>query len=72
MKTTEAPNIGKGFSVTQGILSKYIALEHYCTDESKCMQTLPKKIATGDLTNIIVNQLSDDKFSDKWCILMEN
>ena len=72
LKKSKVPNLGKGFSLTQGILDKNITFEHWCHNESVCTQTLPKKISSGDLTDLSVIYLSDSKFSDKLNILTDN
>ena len=70
VKNSATTNLGKGFSLTQGIAKKHVVLEHNCTNEIECIQVLHKKIQNGDHTGLMVQHLSENKFNDKFQILM--
>ena len=64
--------IGKGNCLKDVINARNAVMEHYCTDEPKCMQFHSKKVLAGDITSVKIVELSHKKFDAQYNVLMSS
>ena len=72
VRQTQKQKLTKGRVLIDGINSRDIAIEHFCSDETKCMHSLSKKILAGDHSHLSVSEIAQKKFEEKYSILMSS
>ena len=70
IRNTEKNKLAKGGNLIEVINSRNAAIEHFCTDDTKCLNVLSSKISSGDFDHLSIIDLPHKKFEEKFKVLV--
>ena len=70
VRNTEKHKLAKGGNLIEGINSRYVAVEHLCSDDAKCLNIISSKILSGDSDHLSITDMPHKKFEEKFKVLM--